>query len=366
MIIFRYIAKEVLLSFSAVAGILLVIIMSGRFIHYLSRAATGRLKSDYLFQLIGYQIPDFLLVLLPLSIFLGILLAYGRLYVDSEMTVLRACGVSSERLLLYAMVPGILVTLMVGALSLAVAPWASHNAEWILAKQKTFTEFDMLLPSRFNKASQGRVTYTERLSEDRKRMDEVFIASLGVGASRGKVTLLLAETGTQEIKSDTGSRYLVLNEGYRYDFVPGEPELRITRYEKYGFKIPKNEDVIEISEAKALSTPRLYGDDPEHRAELLWRLALPVMVPILVMLAVPLSRVNPRQGRFIKLIPSIILYLVYLGSIMATRAAVEDDRLDWQWAMWPIHLGFLMLAIVLNWGGAILRRFRARPAVKVA
>ncbi len=352
MIIFRYLAKEVLLAFSAVAGVLLLIMLSSRFIHYLGRAASGRMSSDYLFSLMAYQIPDFLLVLLPLGIFLGILLAYGRLYVDNEMTVLRASGMGSRRLLTYSFLPAVFVTAIVASLSLVIAPWGSQNTEWILAKQKNLTEFDMLLPGRFNHAG-GRVTYVEHLSKDRKQLDEVFIASLENTGGIKRVTLLVADEGFQQVVDETGSRYLVLQDGHRFDLYPGEVEQRTIKYEHYGIKMPRNDDTFDISEAKTLSTASLmdnFDADEEYRAELLWRISLPVMVPILVLLAVPLSRVNPRQGRYMRLVPCMVVYLVYLGAILASKSAVEDGRLAWQWAMWPLHLFFLIAAVLLNWG----------------
>lgn len=371
MIIFRYLAKEVLLAFSAVAGVLLLIMLSSRFIHYLGRAASGRLNADYLFSLMAYQIPDFLLVLLPLGIFLGILLAYGRLYVDNEMTVLRASGMGPRRLLIYSFLPAVLVTAIVASLSLMIAPWGSQNTEWILAKQKNLTEFDMLLPGRFNHAA-GRVTYVEHLSADRKQLDDVFIAALENTGGTKRVTLLVADEGFQQVIDETGSRYLVLQDGYRFDLSPGDVEQRTIKYEHYGIKMPRNDDTFDISEAKTLSTISLVNNfdaDAEYRAELLWRISLPVMVPILVLLAVPLSRVNPRQGRYMKLIPSIVVYLVYLGVLLASKSAVEDERLAWQWAMWPLHLFFFVAAVLLNWGGDLWKLVasdKSRTSTEVA
>ncbi|RRJ85326.1 LPS export ABC transporter permease LptF [Aestuariirhabdus litorea] len=357
MIIFRYLAKEVMLAFSAVAAVLLLIILSARFIYYLSRAASGRMNSDYLFALMGYQIPGFLLLLLPLAIFMGILLAYGRLYVDNEMTVLRACGMSSRRLMAYTMMPGLLVASLVAALSFSVAPWSAKNTEWILEKQKTLTEFDMLLPGRFMEAD-DRVTYTEALSDDLKTMDRVFIAHFDARDPRGRLTLLLAERGDQRLMEGTGSRYLELHDGYRYDLIPGDTDVRAIQYDTYGVKLPRNDKEIEISEVKALSTPRLYNGDREQTGELLWRISLPVMVPILVLLAIPLSRVNPRQGRYMRLLPAVVLYLLYLGGLLASSSAVASGRLDASLAMWPLHLFFLLLGLGLGWGGELLARLR--------
>ena len=109
MIVFRYLSREVLLTSSAVSAVLLVIIMSGRFIKYLAQAAQGILDPGVLLLIMGYRIPGFLQLILPLGLFLGILLAYGRLYLDSEMTVLTATGMSEQRLLAYTLTPALLI-----------------------------------------------------------------------------------------------------------------------------------------------------------------------------------------------------------------------------------------------------------------
>ena len=121
MIVFRYLSREVLVTLSAVSAVLLVIIMSGRFIKYLAQAAQGVLDPGVLFMIMGYRIPGFLQLILPLGLFLGFLLAYGRLFLDSEMTVLSATGVSQQRLTAYSLAPALIVALLVGWLSLGLA-----------------------------------------------------------------------------------------------------------------------------------------------------------------------------------------------------------------------------------------------------
>ena len=122
MIVFRYLSREVLLTLSAVSAVLLVIIMSGRFVKYLAQAASGALDPGSLFLIMGFRLPGFLQLILPLGLFLGILLAYGRLYLESEMTVLSATGMSQQRLLGMTMAPAALVALLVAWLSLSLAP----------------------------------------------------------------------------------------------------------------------------------------------------------------------------------------------------------------------------------------------------
>jgi len=207
LIVFRYLSRELLVTLSAVSAVLLVIIMSGRFIKYLAQAAQGALDPGVLFLIMGYRIPGFLQLILPLGLFLGILLAYGRLYLDSEMTVLSATGMSQQRLFLYTLGPATLVALLVAWLSLGLAPQGVAQVERILNEQDALTEFDTLVPGRFQSMKGGsRVTYVEQLSGDRSELGGVFISDKRVsrdGKKERGIVVLVAESGRQESTTPT-------------------------------------------------------------------------------------------------------------------------------------------------------------------
>ena len=198
MIVFRYLSREVLVTLSAVSAVLLVIIMSGRFIKYLAQAAQGVLDPGVLFLIMGYRIPGFLQLILPLGLFLGFLLAYGRLYLDSEMTVLSATGVSQQRLTAYSMAPALIVALLVGWLSLGLAPQGVASVARILSEQDALTELDTLVPGRFQSLRDGsRVTYSQELSPDRSELRGVFMSEKRFstdGRSERGITVLVAES----------------------------------------------------------------------------------------------------------------------------------------------------------------------------
>lgn len=351
MIVFRYLSREVLVTLSAVSAVLLVIIMSGRFIKYLAQAAQGVLDPGVLFLIMGYRIPGFLQLILPLGLFLGFLLAYGRLYLDSEMTVLSATGVSQQRLTAYSMAPALIVALLVGWLSLGLTPQGVASVARILSEQDALTELDTLVPGRFQSLRDGsRVTYSQELSPDRSELRGVFMSekrfSTDARSERG-ITVLVAESGRQEIQDD-GSRYLILENGYRYDGEPGEADYRAIQYDTYGVLLPKPEVAIEASEREATPTRELLGSsDPRMQAELQWRLSLPLLVFIVTLLAVPLSKVNPRQGRFLKLLPAIFLYMAYLGLLIAARGALDKGRLPAALGLWWVHAIFLAIGLLL-------------------
>ncbi|MGI2026046.1 LPS export ABC transporter permease LptF [Endozoicomonas acroporae] len=350
LIIFRYLSRQMLQVMLAVTSVVLLIIMSGRFVNYLAQAATGTLKADFLFAIMGYRIPEFLVMILPLGLFLGIILAYGRLYVDNEMTVLSACGLSHHQLLGITMVPAVGVMLVVALLSLVVAPRGIQKVESIFVEQDALTEFDTLVSGRFQKFGWQRVTYAETLTDDRQQMNRVFIANRnGDSKNTGSMTLLLAQKASLEVNTaEGGQRYLILDDGYRYDLTPGALPLREIAFEHYGLRMEERRSGKEISKEQALPTATLLASDtPGHRAELQWRVSLPLLIPIVVLMALPLARVNPRQGRYVKLLPGILLYLLYLALLMSGRGAIEDGRLSPDIGLWPIHILFLLIALLL-------------------
>ena len=351
MIVFRYLSREVLVTMSAVSAVLLVIIMSGRFIKYLAQAASGALDPGVLFMIMGFRLPGFMQLILPLGLFLGILLSYGRLYLESEMTVLAATGMSQQRLLWMTMAPAAVVALMVTWLSLGLAPQGAAQVAMIVNQQDAMTEFDTLEPGRFQALRDGsRITYTKTLSEDRAQLGGVFISEKRLSSDGKKdqgISVLVAEKGRQEVKPD-GTRYLILENGYRYDGNPGEANYRAIKYDTYGAVLPKPEISEEVTDREAIPTRDLIGNDTlRAKAELQWRLSLPLLVFIVTLIAVPLSKANPRQGRFLKLLPAILLYMAYLTILIAARGALERGKIPIVFGLWWVHALFLSIGILL-------------------
>ena len=366
MIVFRYLSREVLVTLSAMSAVLLVIIMSGRFIKYLAQAAQGLLDPGVLFMIMAFRLPGFLQLILPLGLFLGILMAYGRLYLDSEMTVLSATGMSQQRLLVYSLAPALLVALLVAWLSMGLAPQGVAQVAKIFNEQDALTEFDTLVPGRFQAMKDGsRVTYTKELSADRGELAGIFISEKRFSREGDKergITVLVAESGRQEIQAD-GSRYLILQNGYRYDGNPGQADYRAVQYDTYGVLLPKPSVSGEISEREAVPTRELIGsDNPRFQSELQWRLSLPLLVFIVTLLAVPLSRVNPRQGRFLKLLPAVLLYMTYLALLIAARSALDKGRIPQALGLWWVHGVFLLIGLVLLYWEPLRLKWASRRA----
>ena len=296
----------------------------------------------------------------------GMVLARGC---PGRLLVLSATGVSQQRLTLYTLFPATLVALLVAWLSLGLAPKGVAEVGRIFNQQDALTEFDTLMPGRFQTMKNGtRVTYTQELSADRGELSNIFISEKrlsNAGEERG-ITVLVADRGRQEIQPD-GSRYLILQDGYRYDGTPGEADYRAIRYDTYGVLLPRPQISSELSEREAIPTRELLGsDDPRLQTELQWRLSIPLLVFVVTLLAVPLAKVNPRQGRFLKLLPAILLYMTYLGVLIAVRGALDKGRIPQAVGLWWVHGVFLLIGLgMLYWESFVLALARRRAMREV-
>lgn len=354
MILFRYLARELAGSMIAVTTVLMMILMSGRLIRQLADAASGQVSLEIVLFMLLLRLPSFLEMILPLALFISILLAYGRLYAESEMTILTATGISNRKLLGYTLIPAAFLMLIVASFTLVISPWGAQKMEELYKKQAKLTEFELLIPGRFQSTQNGsRVTYSESLSDDKKEMRGVFIAD-------GK-TLLVAERGTQYVSDETGSRFLELHNGRRYD-IPDNAQLNLQAldFDLYGVKIADEPEERRKLRKEAMPTfDLLKSDNPEHQAQLHWRLSLIFMVPIVTLIAFPLSKVNPRQGRFARLFPAIVLFMVYISLIIALVGMVEKGKIPVA-GLWGLHSVYLLLGLGLLIVPEWLRRMKVK------
>lgn len=360
MKILRYLTRDVLTHMVAVSFVLLVIIFSGRFVKYLAEAAVGDLSADILLPVMLYRLPGFLELIIPLGLFIGILMSYGRLYVESEMVILTACGVSPTRLAGYTLVPALFVALLVAALSLYVSPLGAARSEALLQDPGSSQGLQSLAAGRFQtRRSNNTVSYAQTISND-GLMHSVFLSRRSRDDD-GRLRMVVTVADEGEIRFDTtsGARYLELRNGYRYDGFPGRLDYQVVRFDRFGELIREPEGGIRTADPVdgRATLQLLASDSAEDRAALQWRLSLPVMVPIVAVIAMCLSRTDHRRGRYIKMAPAFLLYLVYLVLLSNARSEMEKGG-GVPGGLWWVHLLFLVLALAMLYGPSFWSRFR--------
>ncbi|OHV07731.1 LPS export ABC transporter permease LptF [Kushneria phosphatilytica] len=357
MIVYRYLTREILTTMGAVTGVLLLVIMGNKFIRYFSDVAEGDFPASLLGSLMLYNMPSFVQLILPLAFFLGIMLAYGQLYLNSEMTVLSACGISPRSVLGATLWPAALVAILVGGCSLWLTPYGLAHNEAMLDQQKDQADFSALAPGRFQEIG-DRTVYAESIDGDNSRMHNVFIAESDRRADGSRRQILTrGESGYQTSGSgDNGnSRYLVLTDGARYAITPGDHRAERLEFETYALRLQDQAEQTSYDDTELLSTGALLSrQDEGAMAALQWRPSLALMVPILTLIALPLSRASPRQGRFARVLPAIFIYIAYMSLLLAAQDALSNGRYSAAIGMWPIHVIFLLMGLWLSWRDGVV------------
>ncbi len=364
LILFRYFTKQLLQITAAVSLILLVVSFTSRFLQYLADAVAGQMTTDILLMLMLYRLPEFLMIIVPFAWFLAVLLAYGRMYAENELVVLHACGFSRGKLLAMTLGTALILSSMMGTLSLYAAPAGLQQTELLRQSQEELTEIDLIVAGQFQSFARGqRVTYAEAISEtgQGRQLDNTFVVIRDPSPEEGEsgLRVMVASTARPVLDEPTGRRFMLLENGYFYDGTPGQADYTITAFEEQGILLPDQTSIAPVLRERALPTLTLLGSaDPGYQAELQWRISVILLLPILSLIAVPLSKVEPRQGRFARLVPAALLYGAYFMLLQVSRDALEDGSLPAGIGLWWVHVVFLAGGILLLLQGRPRRQVR--------
>ncbi|WP_111859065.1 LPS export ABC transporter permease LptF [Acinetobacter sp. CFCC 10889] len=358
MIIRRYLVKQVVSTSLVVVALLTLIMMGGRLIKYFGVAAQGRLDATILFSIIGYRLPEFLTLILPLGFFIGLMLVFGRLYVDHEMAVLNGSGVSKIQLA-RLLIPLTVVYLAVqSVLMIWMSPWGIREYEKLVSTQAVRTGFDLVRPKEF--ISSGPYTiYAGSLSDDRKNLKDIFFYQRAEKAGKPDVMILAKEATRVEVADDTAN-VVDLLQGRRYEIHPGKPEYTQAEFQSYRLRLENDKEAkFESSDVEALPFSKLLKntDDPVISSELGWRIFVPFSMIVAVMLATALSEVSPRQGRYLKLFPALLIFASLIVALMAIKTRISKDEVG-IWA-YPAVLLFYAIAAAL-----FSRKQKLAPKIK--
>ncbi len=348
MIIFRYLFVEAMKSTLAVAAVLMAIFMSREFVSVLSDAAEGDIPGTLVATVIGLHTPALLALILPLALFIGVLLAHGRMYAEHEMTVLHSCGVSEWYVARVTLVMGLVVALFTAGLNLWIGPWAMEKEYQLIEQAKASSGLATLQEGRFQRTANGKaVVFIEDISRDGGQLDNVFVAQLAGDQANEQSSVLMAQSGRVE-DGRGGSQRLILEAGNRYQGQAGQAQLQELAFSSYSLVIGDQEVQKRRRKLAALPINELLDDNsPDAQAELQWRLALPISIPLLILIAVPMAQVSPRQGKFAKLMPALGLYMGYFLLLLAGRRALEDGKLPMELGLWWIHASALVIGMAL-------------------
>jgi len=341
----RYIFREIAQTWLAVTMVLLFILLTNQFARVLGDVAKDKLPKDAIFQIIGLTGLQYLTILVPIGLFLSVMLALGRLYADSEMPAMMACRVGPAGI--YRPLSWIMLPLVAGVawLAMDVGPRALMEIERIGMEARRQADLASIEPGRFTSdKTGGAVVYAENVLGP-GTVENVFLQRR---ADDGRIEVVIAERGEQRDSDDPNTRFFVLFNGTRYEGIPGTSNFRVMKFAEHGipYRLPGVEDP-EL-EPRAMQTAGLISSsDPVHIAELHWRIGVPLATLILALIAVPLSRSQPRQGRYGRLAIGLLVFIVYFNLLSAGKAWLEQSAVPGWIGLWWVHGLMLLFALAM-------------------
>ncbi|WP_029363980.1 LPS export ABC transporter permease LptF [Herbaspirillum lusitanum] len=340
MIFERALRRELMSTAGAVFTTLFTITLTVMLIKILGQAAGGQVSSQDVLALIGFQALNYMPVILILTGFISVLLVVTRSYQDSEMVVWFASGLSLTRWIRPVLRFGWPIILLTAVLSFVATPWANQQSAQFRERFEKREDIARVSPGKFQEsATANRIFFVEGISGDANKVKNVFVNTF----RDGKNSIVVAKEGEMEVDKD-GEKFVVMNKGRRYDGMPTQPDFQMVEFERYGLLVGGQSQAA----ARALQTWDLLAQDTQFtRGELLWRMALPLMASTLMLLAIPLSFVNPRVGRSMGLLVALLLFVVYSNTVSVMQSSVIQNRTSFLLAWWPVHLVVALLVIGL-------------------
>lgn len=345
MIFQRALRRELISTAGAVFTTLFTIIITVMLIKILGQAAGGQIASQDVVALIGFQSLNYLPILLILTGYISVLLVVTRSYQDSEMVVWFASGQSLVKWMQPVLWFGLPIIVLTALLSFVATPWANNQSAQYRERFERREDVSKASPGKFQEsAAANRIFFVEGISGDSAKVKNVFVNT----RQDGRNSVVVAKEGNIE-EDKNGDKFLILSKGRRYDVMANQNEFRIMEFERYGVLIAGHSQAVNGDKsARALPTADLLKDrNGFNMGELLWRVSLPLMALCLMLLAIPLSFVNPRVGRSASLLIALLLFVTYSNVTNIFQASVVQNRLSFGLAWWPMHLVVLMIVGLL-------------------
>jgi lipopolysaccharide export system permease protein len=359
MIFRRSLVRELTITAIGLFVVLLGILFTNLVVRLLARAAGGVIAPEGIWALLGFNALFYLNILFTVALFVTVLMTLSRWYRDSEMIVWFTSGQSLASCLkpiLWFAAP-FLVAIV--ALSLFLSPWAERRKLEYERQLESKDEFVLLTPGLFREFRRANlVVYVESINTFNGTVRNIFLHSI----DEGEDVTTVARSGSLE-ESPTGDRFIVLEDGRRYEGKPGSAELRMIEFGKLGRRIEHSESRALPASAKAIPTPELLLlDGRTERAELFWRISVPILAVMLTLLGIPLAQVNPRMGRSFNLVAAAFLYMLYTNCLNIVQSMIAQGKLDfWLGLALPHTVAAVVVAVLFSHQLALFGRLRRPP-----
>ena len=325
-----------------IVGFLIFIFASYSAQRYLTEAANGTLALDVVLDIVFYKVLIALEMLLPVGLYVSVGVTLGQMYTDSEITAISAAGGSPGRLykaVLYLAIP---LSIFVTLLSMYGRPWA--YAQIYQLEQQSQSELDVrqLRAKKFNTNDNGRMILSQTVDQDNNRLTDALIYT-----STANRTRIFRARSVDVVDPSPEKPTVMLHNGTAYllDHLGRDDNEQIYRNLQLHLN-PLDQSPNVKRKAKSV-TELARSVFPADHAELQWRQSRGLTALLMALLAISLSRVKPRQGRFSTLLPLTLLFVAIFYGGDVCRTLVANGAIPLIPGLWLVPglmlMGLLML-----------------------
>ena len=331
MILNRYFLKDIFLYTAAVSFIFLLIVVSSRSIQYLEQAAVGEINPEVVAWVILYRLPEFFQLILPLSFFLSLVLTVGKFSANNELNIYEQNGFTVRRLIAISLIPASLVAVVSMCLSIWISPESNIRASQLLEEQSFQDKFRSIQPGSFHRLNEDLLIYAKK--REGRILKSVFIQT-NPKKQTNTGTIVTADSASLDI---TNPNILLLNEGNLY-FKQKDYQSSRMSFEELQMNIEASPPIKVLDK---------ITEKTSIQSKFQWSISLGLMSLIAVLLAIPVSKVPPREGRYNRVLPAIFIFIFYLGLLITSRGWLETGIIQAFPGMYSVHLVFMVLGLFL-------------------
>ena len=338
----RYLAREVLKPSVVIFGLLVLLFAGFTWVAFLSEAVNSLLPVSMIFTLIALKVGISLELLMPISLYFGIILGLGRLYADSEMKALMASGISPYQVLVPVFALSCIVAVLVGGLSLYLRPLAYEKIYRLKAEGEAGFRISNIDAGHFYERNGGSlVFFAEEIDRKHDRLSRVFVQS----EHENNLRIISAKEAEEHVDNSSGTSIPVLLDGVEYQFTRDGDITHISGFSRLAI-YPR--PIQPEYKRKASSTQYLMQSKVRKDiAELQWRFSTPFSTVLLALLGVPLSRAAPRQGKYAKVFTATVVFAAYYFLGLTIKSQIDEATISVLPGIWLIVIGFAALLMFL-------------------
>jgi len=344
----KMVAGDLLKTLLAVWSVIVVIIVSRKFISILAQAVEGQISSETLLSILGLKTIIASASFLPAALFMAVLMVLGRMYRDQEMSAVFSAGGGTATIYRAVFLLVFPLAILTVGIALYVSPWAAAKIELLISDDEKTADVRGIAAGKFSEYSQGDlVFYVESIGADGK-MQKVFVQN----RQHGKLGIINAEKARLEDLPD--GRFIIFEHGEHIQGKPGEPNYVIENFDEYAVRIEEKGSLIKKNPRESIPTAQLWGSKATTDiAELQRRFSIPLGVILLTFIAVPLAQLSPRGGVYGNMIVGFLIYFSYGNLAHITQVWVIKQTIPTWLGAIGIHVFLLLIGLILliRWYG---------------